>query len=269
MSKQRNAREKGCEKEEKARIAHEKKEKVEREATIKAKAEAKTQEEAVAKQAKEKEIKAKEKAEHEKEEKVLHKVKQKLRKSDMSSYQSNAAELNNMWDNIEDVDDDIELLCAELSLMGLTSLNTLFAKDNDVTQSLELVQDSIIQTSRCDAAAKKAAEQAKAKAMKPWTCEELSALAKGVKKYPHGGGNQWDSIATFVNCLCHKGDEEEDNRRNHEEYIEAYNTAASQGPASFVAAAAAPISSTSPVPATKKATHSSSSEEKKTEDVDN
>eukprot|EP00957_Ditylum_brightwellii_P182011 13866559-Ditylum_brightwellii.AAC.1 len=64
----------------------------------------------------------------------------------MSSYQSNAAELNDMWDNIEDTNDDIELLCAELSLMDLTYLNTSFAKDNDVTQSLELVQDSAIQT---------------------------------------------------------------------------------------------------------------------------
>uniref|UniRef100_A0A7S4REM1 Myb-like domain-containing protein n=1 Tax=Ditylum brightwellii TaxID=49249 RepID=A0A7S4REM1_9STRA len=181
-----------------------------------------------------------------------------------------------MWDNIEDMNDDIELLCAELSLMDLTSLNTSFAKDNDVTQSLELVQDSVIQTreklkqsteehnrkrqARRDAAAKKAAEQAKAKAMKPWTREELSALAKGVKKYPPGGGNQWDNIATSVNDLCRNSDEEEDNRRNREECIEAYNTAASQGPA-FVAAAA-PTSSS--VPATKKATNATSSEEKKT-----
>jgi len=278
-------REKEREKAEKARVAREKKEKAEREAKIKAEAKAKAQEEAAAKQAKEKEIKAKEKAEREKEKKALRKAKQQLRKSVMSSYQSNAAELNDMWDNIEDMNDDIELLCAELSLMDLTSLNTSFAKDNDVTQSLELVQDSVIQTreklkqsteehnrkrqARRDAAAKKAAEQAKAKAMKPWTREELSALAKGVKKYPPGGGNRWDAIATFVNGLCHQGDEEEENRRNREECIEAYNTAATQGPTAIVAPAAAAAPASSSSPATKKAANATSSEEKKTEDVDN
>ena len=31
----------------------------------------------------------------------------------------------------------------------------------------------------------------------PWTKDELSTLAKGVKKYPPGGANRWDHIAKY------------------------------------------------------------------------
>lgn len=69
-----------------------------------------------------------------------------------------------------------------------------------------------------------------AKASTPWSKEELSALAKAVKKYPPGGSNRWDAIATFINNLTKLPDP-----RSKEECIERYNQ---------IASSAAPLSST-------------------------
>jgi DnaJ homolog subfamily C member 2 len=52
----------------------------------------------------------------------------------------------------------------------------------------------------------------------PFTKEELSALAKGVKKFPPGGANRWDQIASYVNNLCRPEDP-----RTKEECIEVFN----------------------------------------------
>jgi DnaJ family protein C protein 2 len=54
-----------------------------------------------------------------------------------------------------------------------------------------------------------------------WTKEELSALAKAVKKYPPGGSSRWEQIALFVNNLC-----KQDEPRSKEECIEKYNNVA-------------------------------------------
>jgi DnaJ family protein C protein 2 len=51
-----------------------------------------------------------------------------------------------------------------------------------------------------------------------WTKQEMSALAKGVKKYPAGGANRWEAITLFVNNLC-----KPKNPRTKEECIEKYN----------------------------------------------
>ena len=67
-------------------------------------------------------------------------------------------------------------------------------------------------------AAEKAKEAKMANASPPWTKEELSALAKAVKKYPPGGSNRWDAIALFINNLCQQQDP-----RSKEECIEKYN----------------------------------------------
>ena len=56
------------------------------------------------------------------------------------------------------------------------------------------------------AADEKAREAKAARASKPWTKEELAALAKAVKKYPAGGANRWESIALFINNLCKQQD---------------------------------------------------------------
>jgi DnaJ family protein C protein 2 len=52
----------------------------------------------------------------------------------------------------------------------------------------------------------------------PFTKEELSTLAKGVKKFPPGGANRWDQIASYINNVCRP-----DNPRTREECIEVFN----------------------------------------------
>ena len=68
------------------------------------------------------------------------------------------------------------------------------------------------------AADEKAREAKAARAAKPWTKEELAALAKAVKKYPAGGANRWESIALFINNLCKQQDP-----RSKEECIAQFN----------------------------------------------
>jgi DnaJ homolog subfamily C member 2 len=55
----------------------------------------------------------------------------------------------------------------------------------------------------------------------PWTKDELSALAKAVRKYPPGGASRWDQITLWVNNLC-----KQDFPRTKEECIEKYNAVA-------------------------------------------
>jgi len=52
----------------------------------------------------------------------------------------------------------------------------------------------------------------------PFTMEELSTLAKGVKKFPPGGANRWDQIASYINNVCRP-----DIPRTKEECIEVFN----------------------------------------------
>ena len=56
------------------------------------------------------------------------------------------------------------------------------------------------------------------KKKEPFTKEELSALAKGVKKFPPGGANRWDQIANYINNSCRP-----ENPRSKEECIEVFN----------------------------------------------
>jgi DnaJ homolog subfamily C member 2 len=58
----------------------------------------------------------------------------------------------------------------------------------------------------------------KSKVKVPFTKDELTALAKGVKKFPPGGANRWDQIATYINNLC-----QSENPRTKEECIETFN----------------------------------------------
>lgn len=52
----------------------------------------------------------------------------------------------------------------------------------------------------------------------PFTKEEMSALSKGVKKFPAGGGNRWDQISNYINNVCRP-----DDPRTKEECIEIFN----------------------------------------------
>merc|ERR1740139_1234282 len=76
-------------------------------------------------------------------------------------------------------------------------------------------------------AIKKEAVAKAARAPKPWSKEELSALAKAVKKYPAGGANRWETISLFINNVCRLEDP-----RSKEQCIEKYNQVQTSGAAS-------------------------------------
>jgi len=61
----------------------------------------------------------------------------------------------------------------------------------------------------------------------PFTKEELSTLAKGVKKFPAGGSNRWDQIANYINNVCRPNIP-----RTKEECIELYNQNKTKAPPS-------------------------------------
>ena len=160
-----------------------------------------------------------------------------------------------VWDDLEQMNDDIELLCDKLSTVELNALSgalggaSAVEEDSNTplcTDALEEVRQcaqetaagverqSLLAISQRKQARQEAADKAReaklAKATAPWTKDELSALAKGVKKYPPGGSNRWDAIALFINNQCKQPDP-----RSKEECIQKYNEiAASAAPSQAV-----------------------------------
>jgi len=246
-------------KREKERAAKEKREKEEKK--LKAEAERAARERAerekleaeMAKKKAEEESKKKDaKKIKEQQKKQLRKAKQLFRKLTMSAYQAanpNDSSVGNdaVWDDLEKMNDDIELLCDKLSVMELTSLNDILGGPEAVEEgsNTSVCVEALAEVKQCavetaagaerqslqaiqqrNQARKEAAEKAReaklSRASSPWTKEELAALAKAVKKYPPGGSNRWDAIALFVNNLCKLPDP-----RTKEECIEKYNQIAS------------------------------------------
>jgi len=183
----------------------------------------------------------------------------------MAAYQAanpNDSSIGNdaVWDDLEKMNDDIELLCDKLSVMELTSLNDILGGPEAVEEgsnttvcvsALSEVKQcatetaagaekaSLLAIQKRNVARKEADDKAReakaAKAPAPWTKEELSALAKAVKKYPCGGGNRWEAIATFINNLTKAAEP-----RTKEECVEKYNQIASAAAPPSTPAAAAP-----------------------------
>mmetsp|Transcript_1448 Transcript_1448/g.3013 ORF Transcript_1448/g.3013 Transcript_1448/m.3013 type:complete len:588 (+) Transcript_1448:3-1766(+) len=216
------------------------------------------------------------KKQREMEKKQLRKAKQLFRKLTMTAYQaaitSDGSSGNDaVWDDLEKMNDDIELLCDKLSAMELGSLSDALGGANAVeddgdgicVEALVEVKQCAVETSagaerqsllaikQRNQARKEAAEKQRelkaAKASSPWSKEELAALAKAVKKYPPGGSNRWDAIALFVNNLCKLAEP-----RTKEECIEKYNQVASS--------AAPPTDSTNSVADDKDAEDGATSE---------
>jgi DnaJ family protein C protein 2 len=89
-------------------------------------------------------------------------------------------------------------------------------------------------------------------AKQPWSRDELSALAKGVKKYPAGSSNRWETIANFVNHSCCRGS----SARTKEECVDKYNKirsstslASTPSPSTGVSGAAAAVMPRATAPA--------------------
>ena len=145
-----------------------------------------------------------------------------------------------LWDDAYDMQQDVEFLCTNLSLHELHELAEQVVSAQQSTSDdscLKLIherailarqQEELLQQS---AAATLSEEQVKLNAAsnnnnrsRPWTREELSALAKAVKKYPPGGASRWDQICLWVNNLCRQADP-----RTKEECIEQFNLVARGG----------------------------------------
>jgi len=214
------------EKAEKLRL---KQEQAEREAKERAEAEEQQAKERAEVEQREKDQKAAEKLAKETEKKMLRKSRQALRKTLLAQYEINGSKI---WDNIEDFSHDMESLCSNLSVLELDELteevnqskesNKLsIAYDRAMSLKNEAERAKAIEKRERDAAreeARRKEEEAKAaRASKPWSKEELAALAKAVKKHPAGGA-RWDTIAGYVNSNCRLQDP-----RTKEECIEMYN----------------------------------------------
>jgi len=181
------------------------------------------------------------KAIREKGKKQLRKTRQSFRKLTMTAYQQHSDA--SIWDNLESMNDDVELLCSKLTEVQLSKLTeeiggpdatpdvaALKQVKKHAAQTRAGISEEEIQAERqreeARAAVEEKARQQKAsRAATPWTKEELSALAKAVKKYPPGGANRWEAIALFINNLC-----KPDTPRTKEECIEKYNQIASAAP---------------------------------------
>jgi DnaJ family protein C protein 2 len=170
----------------------------------------------------EKVFKNQEKLQRDKEKKLLRKTKQVFKK-----FVSEA--LASLQKNEHELEDDIDLVCSELDREQLIILNANLESKSSPSEVLELVtrRASSIHIDKQQQEEQAAAEASTAKtngnaikeprsnAKIPFTKEEMSTFAKGVKKFPPGGSNRWDQIANYINNVCRP-----DTPRTKEECIE-------------------------------------------------
>jgi DnaJ family protein C protein 2 len=172
-----------------------------------------------------KQRRAEEKVEREQQKKQIRKARQQLRRMTSESFTENES-AKELWADAYDMNQDVEFLCSTLSLEELAQLNEEYEKGTCDKKALEMILQKAKEQKQADEqpAAECTGETsntnatANLKAQFPWTKDELSALAKAVKKYPPGGGSRWEQIALFVNNIC-----KQDEPRSKEECIEKYN----------------------------------------------
>jgi DnaJ family protein C protein 2 len=179
---------------------------------------------------KEREKQAHIKMKKEQEKKAMRKSRQALRKLVLALFQTDSSTDNPTWCNFDDMNDDVEMLCENLSALELdlltneitdtSYLNLVKNKANELRDdTAKAMKAEEREREKLRMEAKKKEEAAKAaRASKPWSKEEISALTKAIKKYPAGGANRWETIALFVNNLCRL-----EEPRKKEECIEKYN----------------------------------------------
>lgn len=184
----------------------------------------------------EKERKAQEKLQREKEKKMLRKAKQGFRRVVGEA-------LKALLEPEHALDYPVDDICGTLNREQLLKLTErLEAISSDPSQVVQAVKKRAENLDEEDdenepptsngtsvptkedteaaqvSATSSASAPSKSNAKVPFTKEELSALTKGVKKYPPGGANRWDQIATYINNVCRP-----ENPRTKEECIELYN----------------------------------------------
>jgi DnaJ family protein C protein 2 len=186
--------------------------------------------------------KAEDKIEREKEKKLVRKARQSLRRMASASFEE-FPESEPLWKDSYDMNQDVEFLCTSLNLCELDELNKKVEQKKEAAEALRFIQQRIQEVKAGESADKQTAIEERENTQVdndksttdspvngplPWTKEELSALAKAVKKYPPGGSSRWQQIALLVNNLC-----KQDDPRSKAECIEKYNSIArnSQNPA--------------------------------------
>mmetsp|Transcript_13592 Transcript_13592/g.29993 ORF Transcript_13592/g.29993 Transcript_13592/m.29993 type:complete len:587 (-) Transcript_13592:124-1884(-) len=217
---------------EKERVAREKEETAQRERKAAVERQAEEKAEAESRAEAERRTKAEEKAARDADKKVLRKARNGLRKWVLSS-----SAVTEAWGSLEDADADVELLCEQLTALNLEEMTRdVPAKKEDLVAVRTAAKDA--REGRANAVAEKEkerkaareADQAKkaAEAMakkREWKEEELAALAKAVRKFPPGGGNRWEAIASYINSTLRL-----DQPLKKEECIARYNEANVGGP---------------------------------------
>mmetsp|Transcript_1249 Transcript_1249/g.2266 ORF Transcript_1249/g.2266 Transcript_1249/m.2266 type:complete len:627 (+) Transcript_1249:140-2020(+) len=215
------------EKTEKARLREERLKREEQERKEKEEKEARERAEL---EAREREKQAQSKLKKEQEKKIIRKSRQALRKLVLGLYENECKTDNPTWCSFHDMNDDVEMLCEKLSAVELDSITSeildashliiVSNKANDLRDdTAKAMKAEERQRELLRLQAKKKEEAAKvARASKPWSREEITALTKAIKKYPAGGANRWETIALFVNNLCKLQEP-----RKKEECIEKYN----------------------------------------------
>lgn len=197
---------------------------------------------------KEKQRKAEEKMIREQEKKKLRKAKQAFKKYV-------GAALNELEQKEYALEDEVDLICAELNRLKLTKLNSqLEAKsaldvvaivqkrsenikngvpedgdDEEPDDGNSVEKLSSAASTNLSPANKQSQEETTAlppptlsastkKKTLPFSKEEMTALAKAAKKFPPGGANRWDQISNYINNICRP-----ENPRSKEECIEIFN----------------------------------------------
>ena len=185
----------------------------------------------------EKERKATEKIAREQEKKMVRKERQQLRRMTSASFESVKEEIDELpWKDSYDMSVDVDFLCASLNVTQLKEINTKYESHEDHARALLFVQekvqkvkdgeecinaDQVPEQNGGTAAESNHNGNKSSTTSNPWSQEEMSALAKGIKKFPAGGANRWDQIANYVNNLCRQ-----DVPRARQECIEKFNALA-------------------------------------------
>lgn len=182
----------------------------------------------------EKQRKADEKVEREKEKKQLRKVKQAFRKQVSGA-------LEELLEKEYALEDEVDMICGSMDRLQLSELSSQLdtksapeivsmvrqrsqelengsTNESGSTETPSNGNSSTKQESSNNTNNTNASSTSSTKTKVPFTKEELSALAKGIKKYPPGGANRWDQIAMYINNLCRP-----DDPRTKEECIETFN----------------------------------------------
>lgn len=200
--------------------------------------------------------KADEKLQREKEKKQLRKVKQAFRRQVSGA-------LEELSEKEHALEDEVDIICNTMDRMQLSELNAKF-EEKSAPEIVSLVKkhSQELQNSSKDESEEAGneatsngtastkndeASSSTTKTKTPFTKEELSALAKGIKKFPPGGANRWDQIAGYINNLCRP-----DDPRTKEECIETFNRINSNKTAKAMrngSGAASSVAAPAPAPA--------------------